>query len=134
MLRSLLAVVAGLCVTVALVLTFTFLTDWALGVAPEARPTRSYLILNLLGSALAGMAGGAAAMRLAPHRPHGHVIALAVSILLLSLPTLLSAPAPGQPAWYGLALSILGPVCVLAGGLLAGRGKDGVAPETVERR
>jgi hypothetical protein len=118
--RSLMAVVAGLVVTTVLVLVLTFLATWALLSGPTAAPSPSYLAANLLGGAIAGMAGGATAMRLAPHRPHGHLFVLALVILLLSLPTLLSAPAPGQPAWYGLALSVLGPVSVLLGGMAVG--------------
>jgi hypothetical protein len=118
MLRSVGAVLAGLVATLALVVTSSFLAGWILGFGPADPPTGGYLALNLFGSAIAGAVGGGTAMRLAPHRPHGHVGALALVILLLSLPTLLSAPAPGQPAWYGAALSVLGPVSVLIGGLL----------------
>lgn len=123
MVRSVASVLAGLIVAAVLVMAVTFLATAALGLPPGAPPTPAYLLLNLLGSALAGASGGAVAVRLAPHRPHAHGIALALLILLLSLPTLLSAPAPGQPTWYGLALSVIGPLSVLAGGLLALRAR-----------
>ena len=118
MLRSVVAVLAGLVVVLGLVLITSSMLVLALGLPPDGPPTDTYLILNLVASALAGLAGGATAMRFAPHTPHGHVIALAVVILLLSLPSAFSGPAPGQPAWYGLVMSIVGPLSVLVGGLL----------------
>jgi hypothetical protein len=123
MARSLAAVLAGLCVTFLLVIVLDFLAGMAVGVHPGEPPTRAYLTLNLLGGALAGLSGGAAAARIAAHRPHGHVGALAGVILLLSLPTLFSAPAPGQPQWYALVLSVLGPLSVMVGGYLAAPGR-----------
>lgn len=121
MLRSAVAVLAGLVVTLILVMVSTAIITWAFGIPAEGTPSPGYLITNLLASAVAGVAGGATALKFAPHTPHGHVIALAILILLLSLPTLFTGPAPGQPTWYGLVLSVLGPVSVLAGGLLVGR-------------
>jgi hypothetical protein len=123
LLRSCLAVLAGLALTVFLVIAFSYLAAAAVGIPAVGPPTSSYLLLNLLGSALAGAVGGATAVRLAPHRPHGHVILLAVIIVLLSLPTVLSAPAAGQPGWYALTISVLGPISVLAGGLLMARAR-----------
>lgn len=124
MLRSIAAVVAGLLVTIVLVMVLSFAAAAVLRLPPDGLPTPLYLALNLLGGAFAGLSGGATAVWLAPHTPHGHVGALAGLILLLSLPTLLSAPAPGQPAWYGLALSVLGPVSVALGGYLAIRRRE----------
>lgn len=121
MIRSIAAVLVGLIVTFLLVMLSTQLAVALSGIPMEGRPSRAYLTLNIIGSAIAGMAGGATAVRIAAHAPHGHVIALAIAILLLSLPTLLAAPAPGQPSWYPLLMSALGPVSVLVGGLLAGR-------------
>lgn len=129
MIRSLAAVAAGLLVTVVLVLVLSFAAAGVLRIPPEGPPTPLYLTLNLLGGVIAGMSGGATAVMFAPHTPHGHVGALAGVILLLSLPTLLSAPAPGQPTWYGLALSVLGPVSVALGGYLAIRRRERTGPE-----
>ena len=131
MIRSIAAVLVGLVVTLLLVMLFTQTAAAIAGLPIEGRPTRPYLILNLLGSIIAGACGGATAVRIAAHTPHGHVIALAVAILLLSLPTLLAAPAPGQPTWYPLVLSVIGPVSVISGGLLAIRG---LRPNTPERK
>ena len=121
MLRSAVAVLAGLVVVLGLVLITSSMLVLALGLPPEGPPSDTYLALNLVIGALAGLAGGAVAMRLAPHTPHGHVIALAVVILLLSLPAAFSGPAPGQPAWYLAVMSIVSPLSVLAGGLLIRR-------------
>lgn len=118
MMRSVAAVLAGLVVTIALVIILTYLAAAWLGLPPGAPLPTLYIVLNLLGSAVAGMLGGATAVKLAPHTPHGHVFALALLILLLSLPTLFMPPAPGQPDWYGLVVSLLGPLSVAAGGLL----------------
>ncbi|HUE96353.1 MAG TPA: hypothetical protein VMN39_06815 [Longimicrobiaceae bacterium] len=121
MIRSAAAVLAGLVVTIVLVMLLTYLAGVLAGVPVGAPPTPTYLALNLFGSAIAGFAGGDVAVRVAAHTPHGHVIALAVVILLLSLPFALSAPAPGQPTWYPFAISVVGPGSVLLGGLLAAR-------------
>lgn len=130
MIRSIFAVAAGLVVTVVLVMTLTYLLTMWFGIPPGVPLPGLYLALNLLGSAVAGMVGGATAVRLAPHTPHGHVVALAILILLLSLPTIFTPPAPGQPGWYGIVVSILGPVAVALGGFLAARRRTetGVQP------
>ena len=119
MLRSVIAVLAGLLVALALVLVLTYVAGVITGVGISDPPTAPYLTLNLVGSAIAGAAGGAVAVRVAHYAPHGHVVALAVVILLLALPATFSAPAPGQPSWYRVTISVLGPVSVLIGGILA---------------
>jgi hypothetical protein len=124
MLRSVAAVLAGLVVTVVLVMVLTYLVAAWFAVPVERPLPGSYLALNLLGSALAGMVGGATAVRLAPHTPHGHVFALAILILLLSLPTLLAPPSAGQPSWYGVVVSVLGPVAVALGGIAMTRVRE----------
>jgi len=121
MLRSLVAVLAGLVVTLALVMITTTLTATALGIPADGRPTPPHVVFGLLGAAIAGLGGGLTAMRFAPHRPHGHVVALAGALLLLSLPTVLAAPSLGQPEWYTPVLSLLGPLSVLTGGFLGAR-------------
>lgn len=121
MMRSIAAVVVGLLVTMALVFLFHLVTIGITGLPVEGRPSQSYLVANLIVSFIAGACGGAAAVRVAAHTPHGHVMALALAILLLSLPTLFAGAAPGQPTWYPALMSVLGPVAVLSGGLLAAR-------------
>lgn len=119
MMRSIGAIAAGLAVNFALVFATTSLATLVFGVPIAGPATNGYLGLNLLGAAVAGAAGGATAVAIAAHAPHGHVLALALAILLVSLPALFAAPPPGQPAWYPLVLSVLGPVSVVAGGWLA---------------
>lgn len=111
-----------------LVIVLTYLLTAWLGIPARGPLPGLYLTLNLLGSAVAGMVGGATAVRLAPHSPHGHVVALAILILLLSLPTIFTPPAPGQPSWYGIAVSILGPLSVAAGGFIAARHRARTTP------
>ena len=123
MLRSVAAVAAGLLVTMLIVVVISSVAAAILGLSTASAPTPLYLVLNLLGGAIAGLAGGATVGYLARGSLRGHVAGLAVIILLLSLPGLFSAPAPGQPGWYPLALSILGPVSVLSGGLIARRAR-----------
>ena len=117
--RSLAAVLAGLIVAVVMVIMLSWLAAVIVDQPESGPPTRAYLALNLLGGALAGMAGGATAAWMAPHTPRGHAYILAAVILLLSLPGLFSAPLPGQPSWYPLALSVLGPASVVIGGVIA---------------
>jgi hypothetical protein len=121
MIRSILAVLAGLIVALVLVVVLSFLSSSILGIPFNGPPTRDYLLLNLLGGAIAAASGGAVAVRVAAHTPHGHMFALAIVILILSLATVFSAPAPGQPAWYHVAISVAAPASVLVGGWLASR-------------
>ena len=121
--RSIVAIAAGLLVTMALVIVLSGVTAALLGLSPASGPTPLYLALNLLGGAIAGVAGGATVVYIARHAMRGHIVALAFVILLLSLPGLFSAPAPGQPGWYPLALSVLGPGSVLLGGFIALRSR-----------
>lgn len=121
MMRSIAAVGVGLLVTTALVFLFNLATTALTGLPLEGTSSPSYLAANLVASFIAGACGGATAVRIAAHTPHGHVVALAIAILLLSLPTLFGGAAAGQPTWYPLVISVLGPVAVLTGGLLAAR-------------
>jgi hypothetical protein len=119
MLRSLGAVAAGLVVAIIVLMVLGFLTVAALGVSPVEPPTPASLAANLGGAAIAAASGGAVAGWFAPHSPHGHVVALALVILLVSLPALLLAPGAGEPAWYGIAQSVVGPISATIGGYLA---------------
>jgi hypothetical protein len=106
-----------------------YLATWALTallVTPgDIAPSSEYLTMNLVASAIASAAGGAAAMWFAPHAPRGHVYGLAIVLLILSIPTILSPPAPNQPSWYGIVISFVGPAFVVLGGVLAERLKHG---------
>lgn len=126
--RSAVAVLSGLVVTMGLVLLSTIILTATLTFPAEGGPGATYLTLNLITGGVAALAGGAVAMLLAPHTPHGHTIALAGVLLLLSLPTLLAPPTPEQPDWYGPVISVLGPVGVLLGGLIVARYKRKRSP------
>ena len=117
--RSIAAVVVGILVTMALVYLFHLGTIAATGLPLEGTSSQRYLVANLVASFIAGACGGAAAVRVAARDPHGHMIAVAMAILLLSVPTLFAGAAPGQPTWYPALMSLLGPVAVLTGGWLA---------------
>ncbi len=121
MIRSIVAVLVGLAVTFVLVLIFHQATILLTGIPLEGRESGPYLAANIAASFLAGACGGAAAARVAARAPHGHTLVVAIVILILSLPTLFMGAAPGQPSWYPLAMSVVGPVSVLTGGLVAGR-------------
>ena len=121
MLRGLAAVLAGLAAALVVALASSFAVAYLLGDSPGTPATPLYLALNLLGSVVAGVSGGAMAGWIAPGRPHGHAGALALLLLLLSLPAVLSAPAPGQPAWYPVALSVVAPLSVVVGAFLTRR-------------
>lgn len=120
MIRSIAAVLVGLAVTFALVLLFHQATILLTGIPPEGRASGPYLIANIAASFLAGACGGAAAARVAARAPQGHTIVLALAILILSLPTLFMGAAPGQPSWYPLLMSVVGPVSVMVGGVVGG--------------
>lgn len=123
--RSAVAVLMGFVVTMGLLYISTWILTAILVVPGDIAPTGEYLAMNLAASAIAAAAGGATAMWFAPHTPHGHVYGLAIVLLILSIPTILSPPAPNQPQWYGFVISFVGPLFVVVGGLLAARVKHG---------
>ncbi len=123
--RSAIAVLMGFVVTMGLLYISTWILTAMLIVPGDVAPTSEYLGMNLAASAIAAAAGGATAMWFAPHAPQGHVYGLAIILLILSIPTILSPPAPNQPPWYGFVISFVGPLFVVLGGLLAARLKPG---------
>lgn len=119
-LRSILAVLAGFCATVAL----SFGADWALRTAvPQAfEPagnTRdpAMLLTVLVYLILFAVVGCFVAARLAPRRPMRHALVLGVLSLLLTLvPTVMFWHA--TPAWYHLGvLAAILPAAWLGGHL-----------------
>ena len=121
-LRSVLAVVAGFAAAFVIVVIVTLAAAAALGLT-EGSVTPLYLMLNLLGSALAAIAGGYVAARLAPSAPMQHGIALAIVMLLLSLSAVFSEPQPGQPGWYPVTIAIVGLVLTPVGSWMYARGE-----------
>lgn len=124
-LRSAAAVLAGFLLTVALVVVVTFGAAVLLGLPPGGPPTPLYLVLNLLGSAAAGVAGGYLCARTAPRAPARHAAGLAVLVLVLTLPAVFSQPVHGPPEWYPVALAVLGPASIMLGGWLFVRRSPG---------
>ncbi len=125
LLRGFLAVLAGLGVSMVLVVVFTWTASELMRV-PANEPTMAYIIVNLIISTLAAVVGGYLTGRMAPSQPLAHAIGLGVFLFLLSLPMIISGPLLGQPTWYPTTIGIVGFAGALIGGLLAGR----VEPDT----
>lgn len=87
---------------------------------PDARgekPRPGYIFVNLGYSFLAAAAGGYVTAWMAQHNPLFHVLALAITVLLLAALSVLQQRGQ-QPVWYMLSLVALTPLGVLAGGLI----------------
>lgn len=117
-LRSVLAVVFGF---FAMALAISLCTMIAgLIVHPGTHPP-AYLAASAGYSVAAALLGGWVAGDIAPPTQQlGHGVALAVLIVLFSLPALLH-PAVGQPAWLRVFLATVPPVAAIAGAALAPR-------------
>jgi hypothetical protein len=78
---------------------------------------------HLLIIALGAAAGGATTARITEGRSAYSVFLLALILLMSALvPVMRHAPlAPGQPAWFTLAVAIANPLAALVGGLLTRR-------------
>ena len=118
-LRAFVALVAGFATMALLVAMMTLLLQkftpaW---VAKGGRPTPSYTFVNLGYSFLAAAAGGYVTAWLANANPLIHVLALAITVLLLAALSALQQRAQ-HPIWYMLTLVALTPLGVLAGGLV----------------
>jgi hypothetical protein len=86
-------------------------------VAEGSHPAPGYIFVNLGYSFLAAGVGGYITAWIAGHNPLIHVLALAITALLLA--ALSSLQHRGQqPVWYLLALVAITPIGVLAGGLI----------------
>jgi len=105
----------------AIVMVSGYVITSALGIAPDDRTAPAFLNASLVANAIAAAAGGAAAIRFAPHTPRGHVFALAGVLLLISLPTMFTPPPPSEPAWFNAVNSIIGPLFAVLGGLAGAR-------------
>ena len=125
--RSILAILAGLGTIVGLVILATALTvKLVLGGGDPAalQTTPAYLGINLAYSGLAAVLGGYVAGRAARGAALTHAGVLAGLIVLMGVMSLVQSGGraePGQPAWYPYALTALGPLGIVAGGLIARR-------------
>lgn len=122
-LRPALALMAGLGITVLIVFAGVTISTLA---ALRGQDAQHYVApfwtypTHLVIAAVGAAAGGFTTARLTMERS-------AYTVLLLALVLLMSAlgpvtrhvpPAPGQPAWYALALAIVSPLAALGIGLL----------------
>ncbi len=119
--RSVVAVLMGVVVTLAIVMISGYVITSVLGIAPDDRTAPAFLNASLVANAIAASLGGATAMRFAPHSPRGHVLVLAGVLLLISLGTLFQPPPPTQPGWYNVVNSVIGPLFALLGGVAAAK-------------
>jgi hypothetical protein len=120
MIRSILAVLAGLVTTMVLVMLSTVATAMVVLGGIDRQPTTAYLVVNLLCGALSALAGGYVTGWIAQQKVVQHAAGLSAVLLLLGLPGLF-APVAGQPVWYPAVILVIGVVFALLGGYLRGR-------------
>jgi hypothetical protein len=118
-LHAFLALLAGFGTMAALVALITALLQkltpgW---IGEPGNPKPGYVFVNLGYSFLAAAAGGYVTAWIAEHNPLIHVLALAITVLLLAALSALQQRGQ-QPVWYMLTLVALTPVGALAGGLV----------------
>ena len=117
--HAFLALVSGFATMAALVAVITLLLQkltpsW---VGEAAKPSPGYIFVNLGYSFLAAAAGGYVTAWIAQSNPLIHVLALAITVLLIAALSALQQRGR-QPDWYLLTLVALTPVGVFAGGLI----------------
>lgn len=122
LLRPALALLAGLGITVLIVGGGVLMTT--LGALRGQDPSRFspptwYYAANMALTFLGAAAGGFAVSRITHGRSLFTVMVLALILLVSGVaPIMRGTPAtPGQPPWYPLALALLGPIGVIAGGV-----------------
>jgi hypothetical protein len=118
--RSMVALAAGALVAAGLyqvgaIIALLTTVGLPLG-SPGGKPPAVYYILNLGLAGLGAALGGAVSARVARHRRHLVVAALAVLLAGVALWGF-SKPASHWPRWYPLTLALVG----AAGALLGGR-------------
>lgn len=129
--RSIICVVAGFVVVMAAFVAGTAATtelivpgglmDAATGPRSELPPT--YFAAKLAVTTVGAVLGGWVTARMAPSREMAHVGALAVLVLLMSLPGLLGYgdAQMDQPAWFIYMLPVFGISAAILGGWLRSR-------------
>jgi hypothetical protein len=118
-LHAFLALVSGFATMAALVAAITAMLQrlvpgW---VVENGKLKPGYVFVNLGYSFLAAAAGGYVTAWIAVHNPLVHVLALAITVLLLAALSALQQRGK-QPVSYMLALVAITPLGVLAGGLI----------------
>ena len=104
----------ALIVTVVTVLLQRFTPNWA---NSTVSPKPGYTFVNLGCTFVAAGAGGYVTAWIAQHNPLIHVLALAMTVLLLSALSALQQRGK-LPVWYLLALVAISPVGAFVGGLI----------------
>jgi hypothetical protein len=132
--RPVLALLAGLGVTVFVVVLGTLVATFAAlrGVDPtHFQPPPAYLAANLTVSAAGALLGGFTTSRLTAGRSFYTVFLLALLLFVSGIAPVVrgSPPAVGQPSWYPLALALLAPAGVLLGGAVERRRRASSAVE-----
>jgi len=117
--HAFLALLAGFATMAIVVIAVTallkrFAPEW---VGVEGRPRPAYVFINLGYSFFAAAAGGCITAWASGESPLSYVLMLAIIVLVLGAISALQARGR-QPAWYQVALLIISPLGVLAGGLL----------------
>jgi len=122
MLRSVAALAAGLLFMLATVAVGRIVGTAALVPAGGAMGGSLLLDFGLsaVATAIGGFLGGWLTARMAPARPFGHAVGLALAVAALAMASASGAPSqaglPPPPLWYGVATTLIGIVTVLAGG------------------
>lgn len=129
--RSIICVVAGFVVVMAVWLAGTAAATelivegglFGAATGPRSELPPEYFAANLVMSAMGAMLGGWVTARMAPAAEMAHVLALAVLIVLMSLPGLLGygESQADQPVWYIYSLPVLGVGAAILGGWLRSR-------------
>lgn len=125
--RPVLGLLAGLGITVLIMVAGTFLIITLLGVArgvaiPALMRSSGYLMGNLALTVVACAAGGYVVARATSGRSRFSVVVLALILLVSGLASARKDPTPdGRPAWHAWMVPLLGAVGVGLGALAAGR-------------
>lgn len=119
MFRSIVALVGGFAIFTFATIVFAVVTTVTVPLA-AGLPTTGQLVANLLPWLGAAACGGYAAAALAPRRQRMHVAAFTVMVLVATA-SQIGKPTARQPAWYPLAITVVGTVGAVAGGLLRRR-------------
>jgi peptidoglycan/LPS O-acetylase OafA/YrhL len=126
LLRPVLALMAGLGITVAIVVVGVLISTL---LAMRGQDSQHYVApfwtypTHLLSVALGAAAGGATTAHITAERSAYSVFLLALILLMSALVPVLrhAPPAAGQPAWFAPSLAVVNGLAALAGGLLTRR-------------
>lgn len=132
MLRSIIAVVAGFVAMALITMIGTMAIMTAVvpgglkamramgdaGGAGMPAPTPRYLAMNIALSLVAAILGGWITARVASRAASGHLIALCVVIVLMSVVSAFGAGSSRQPAWYKVVIPLVGVAGVALSALL----------------